>query len=62
MNAGDKILLVAGIVFGGAAGYAAFGSALGVGFGLFAGIAVIGLSLWIGDEINVALRNHYRKI
>ncbi len=62
MSAGEKILLVTGIVFGSAAGYAAFGSALGVGFGLFAGIAVIGLSLWIGDEVDDALRKHYRKI
>ncbi len=62
MNAGEKVLLVFSIIFGGASGYAAFGSALGVAFGVPAGVCVLGFSLWIGDEINDALRNHYRKI
>jgi hypothetical protein len=62
MNAGEKILLVASIIFGGAAGYGAFGSALGAAFGVPAGLGILGFALWVGDEINVALRNHYRKI
>lgn len=62
MNAGDKILTLASIMFGAAAGYGAFGSVLGGVFGVLAGIGALGLSLWIGDEINDRLRNHYRRI
>jgi|APGre2960657404_1045060.scaffolds.fasta_scaffold285828_2 hypothetical protein len=62
MNAGDKILTLASIMLGAAAGYGAFGSVLGGVFGVLAGIGALGLSLWIGDEINDRLRNHYRRI
>jgi len=62
MNAGEKILLVASLVFGAAAGYGAFGSLLGAAFGVPAGLGILGTSLWIGDEINIRLREHYRRI
>jgi hypothetical protein len=62
MTAVDKILVIASVVFGAAAGYAAFGSVLGAAFGVPAGIGIMGLAYWIGDEVDVRLRNHYRKI
>jgi len=62
MSAGEKILLVASMLLGGAAGYGCFGSVVGVVFGVLAGMAVLALSLWIGDEVDQALRKHYRSI
>jgi hypothetical protein len=62
MNAGDKILVLASIIFGAAAGYGAFGSLLGAAFGVPAGIGILGLAYWIGDEVDTRLRKHYRTI
>jgi hypothetical protein len=62
MTAVDKILVIASVVFGAAAGYAAFGSVLGAAFGVPAGIGVLGLAYWFGDEVDAQLRKHYRRI
>lgn len=62
MNAAEKIMLVVSMLLGGAAGQAAFGSTLGIVFGVLAGMAVLALSLWIGDEVDTRLRKHYRSI
>ena len=62
MNAVEKVMLIASMLLGGAAGQAAFGSALGIVFGVLAGMAVLALALWIGDEVDTQLRKHYRSI
>jgi len=62
MNAGEKILAIASVVFGAAAGYGAFGTVLGAAFGVPAGVGVLVLAYWIGDMVDTQLRKHYRTI
>lgn len=62
MSIGEKFLLVFSMLLGGAAGWLAFGNALGIVFGVLAGMAVLALSLWVADEVDMRLREHYRTI
>jgi len=62
MNLAEKLMTIASMLLGGAAGYGAFGSVLGIVFGVLAGITVFALSLWIGSEVDDQLRKHYRSI
>jgi cobalamin biosynthesis protein CbiG len=61
MDAKDKVLMVAALVGGAAAGYAVQGIA-GALIGGFTGLGVLVVVYFIADQVDDILREHYRKI
>ena len=61
MDAKDKVLMVAALVGGAAAGYAVQGIVGGI-VGGFTGLGVLVVLYFIADQVDDILRDHYRKI
>lgn len=60
MSTTDKVLLIGGVVIGAGLG-THFAEVIGGIVGGFAGLGVVSVAYAIGDEVNMRLREHYRK-
>jgi uncharacterized membrane protein len=61
MSTKDKVLMVAALVGGAAAGYAVQGI-VGAVIGGFTGLGVLVVVYFIADQVDEILRDHYRTI